>query len=279
MVTAAAALMVGALVTSWIITRTAQSPSGGAPTVTHDRYGYAGTLLDPPIPRPALRLPDTEGRLFDLRNRPVGEVTVVLFGYTNCGDVCPTTVADLAAARRVLRPAARQHVTVVFVTEDPSRDTPTVLRAWLNRFDASILGLIRGNDTTKQVLTELHLPESLRYGAIQPGRHTHRPNEPAREHAHGNDYEVEHSGVVYAFGPKGRTVLYTGGTTPPQYAADFARLLRGQPTGVSTTPGSGGTVGPSQVGRAPSERGARMHPATGHVAGIRRVSLAAGASS
>jgi protein SCO1/2 len=226
-VTVAAALTVGALVTSWIITRTAQSPSGGAATVTHDRYGYAGTLLDPPIPRPALRVPDTEGRLFDLRNRPVGEITVVFFGYTNCEDVCPTTMADLAAARRALPPAARQHVTVVFVTEDPARDTPTVLRAWLNRFDPSIVGLIGGNDTTKQVLTQLHLPESLRYQVTTPARHSHSLDQPPREHGHGDDYELEHSGVVYAFGPKGRTVLYTGGTTPPEYAADFARLLRG----------------------------------------------------
>jgi protein SCO1/2 len=226
MIAAAAVLTVGALMTSWVTTHSAQSPSGGAATVTQDRDGYAGTRLDPPIPRPGLRLPDTAGHAFDLRARPAGEVTVLFFGYTKCDDVCPTTMADLAAARRALPTAVRDHVAIVFVTEDPARDTPIVLRRWLDRFDPAILGLIGGNDTTKQVLSQLHLPASLRYHVTKPAPHTHSPGEPAHEHG-GDDYEVEHSGVVYAFGPKGRTVLYTGGTTPPQYAADFARLVRG----------------------------------------------------
>lgn len=227
MVAAAAVLTVGALVTSLVITRTVQRSSGGTATVTQNRDGYAGTLLHPPIPRPALRLPDTDGRLFDLRTRPSDEVTVLFFGYTNCDDVCPTTMADLAAGRRALPPATRQRVTVVFVTEDPARDTPIVLRRWLDQFDPANVGLIGGNDTTRQVLSQLHLPASLRYEVTKPAPHTHSPSEPAREHAHGDDYEVEHSGVVYAFGPNGRTVLYTGGATPPEYSSDFDRLLGG----------------------------------------------------
>jgi protein SCO1/2 len=227
MVSAAAVFMVGALLTSWVIIQSVQSPRRGAATATQDPDGYAGTLLDPPIPRPALRLPDTDGHRFDLRTRPADEVTVLFFGYVNCDDVCPTTMADLAAARRALPPAARQHVTVVFVTEDPARDTPMVLRRWLDQFDPAIVGLIGGNDTTRQVLSQLHLPQSLRYEVTKPAPHTHSSSQAGHERAHGDDYEVEHSGVVYAFGPNGRTVLYTGGTTPLQYAADFARLLRG----------------------------------------------------
>lgn len=202
------------------------SPSGSTvAAVTADRRGYVGTVLDPPPPRPALRLPDTGGKVFDLRGRPAGEVTVLFFGYTNCDDICPTTMADLATARRALPAVNRRYVTVVFVTEDPARDTPAVLRAWLDRFDPAIVGLIGGNAITRQVLDQLHLPPSLRYQATEPAPHGHTSAEVDHEHRQRGGYEVEHSGVVYAFGPARRTVLYTGGTTPPQYASDFRRML------------------------------------------------------
>ena len=206
---------------------TSDSSAAGAAAVVHgNRSQYAGTFLRV-LARPALTLPDTSGQVFDLRTRPAGEVTVLFFGYTNCDDICPTTMADLAAARRALPAGTRRLVTVVFVTEDPARDTPTVLRAWLDRFDPAIIGLTGGNDSSARVLHQLHLPPSLRYEATASPRHPHTAGE---EHAHtagsGDDYEVEHSGAVYAFAPGGRAVLYTGGTTPPQYASDFTRLLR-----------------------------------------------------
>jgi protein SCO1/2 len=227
MAATAAMFTVGALLTSWIIVSSEQNPSDAAVTSTQDRDGYAGTLLNPPISRPALQLFDTEGRPFDLRTRPADEVTVLFFGYTNCDDVCPTTMADLAAARRALPSADRPRVTIVFVTEDPARDTPVVLRRWLNQFDPAILGLIGGNDITTQVLSQLYLPASSRYEMTKPTAHAYSGDEPAHQDANGDDYEVEHSGAVYAFGPKERAVLYTGGTTVPEYSADFARLLRG----------------------------------------------------
>jgi len=224
---AAASLLIAVtLMTAWALSRPSPSPSGSlAAVVTADRARYVGTLLDPPPARPALRLPDTAGELFDLRARPPGEVTVLFFGYTNCDDICPTTMADLAAARRVLPDRARRHVTVVFITEDPERDTPAVLRPWLDAFDPAIVGLIGGNTSTRQVLDQLHLPASLRYKATEPAPHSHAPGGPDHRHLRRSDYEVEHSGVVYAFGPARRAVLYTGGTTPAQYADDFARLL------------------------------------------------------
>lgn len=219
-------LVAVALMLAWALARPSPPPGSVAEIVTGDHGGYAGTLLAPPPPRPALRLLDTTGSVFDLRARPPGEVTVLFFGYTNCDDICPTTMADLAAARRALPAQARRHVTVVFVTEDPARDTQTVLRAWLDTFDPSIVGLIGGNTSTRQVLDQLHLPPSLRYEATEPAQHTHAPRDADHTHPGESGYEVEHSGVVYAFGPARRALLYTGGTTPPQYAADFARLLR-----------------------------------------------------
>ena len=175
--------------------------------------GYAGTLLsDPPVSRPALVLPDTDGQPYDLQADADG-VTALFFGYTQCPDVCPTTMADLASAKRELPVPDRDRVTVVFVTEDPASDTPVVLRGWLDRFDTDFIGLIGGDASTQQVLEELHLPRTE--GHVDP------PDDPQHE-----DGELEHSGVVYLFGPNDRaTVLHSGGTTVAQYTSDLRRLL------------------------------------------------------
>ena len=179
---------------------------------------YHGTLLDPPLPRPDLTLADTDGKPFSLRDRPDEEVTVLFFGYTHCPDVCPTAMADLAAARRHLPEETRDQVVVAFVTEDPQRDTPAVLREWLDMIDRDFVGLRGGNAQTQEALRELYLPES----APVPSPSTPVVH-PEDGHEHPGDYGIEHASVVYAFGPAG-TVVYTGGFSPQQYAQDFARL-------------------------------------------------------
>jgi protein SCO1/2 len=186
--------------------------------IDHAPAAYHGTLLDPPMERPVLTLRDTDGRPFSFADRPRDEVTVVFFGYTHCPDVCPTTMVDLAAARRQLSPAVREQVTVAFVTEDPERDTPQVLREWLDGFDPDFVGLRGGNEEAKRVLEELYLPESKRIPTPTPA-----VVHPEDGHEHPGDYGLEHAGIVYAFGPAG-TVIYTGGTSSRQYAEDLARL-------------------------------------------------------
>ena len=166
------------------------------------------------MPRPALVLPDTDGEPYNLQADTDG-VTALFFGYTQCPDICPTTMADLAAAKRELPAADQDRVTVVFVTEDPASDTPAVLREWLDRFDEDFIGLIGGDVSTEQVLDALHLPRTE--GHVDP------PDGPPHE-----DGELEHSGVVYLFGPDDRaTVLHSGGTTVAQYVSDLRRLLKG----------------------------------------------------
>jgi protein SCO1/2 len=179
--------------------------------VSDDSSGFTGTLLRPPVPRPALALPDTTTRPFDLRSRPRGELTVLFFGYTHCPDVCPTTMADLAAASRRLPDVVRARTRVVFVTEDPQRDTAPALRSWLDRFDRHFTGLIGGGATTSSVLSELHLPATDRGSPTGRGP--------------GTTGGVEHSGIVYVFGATA-TLLYTGGATPEQYAQDLTRLAK-----------------------------------------------------
>lgn len=184
------------------------SVTGGSGVADVDRApsAFHGTLLDESVGRPDLTLLDTAGRTFSVADRPEAEVTVIFFGYTHCPDVCPTTMADLAVASRQLPPEVREQVTVAFITEDPQRDTPEALRVWLDQFDSSFLGLLGGNEATQSALSELLLPETTRL--------------PDQEEV------VEHSAAVYAFGPGGATVIYTGGTTPDQYAQDFALLAQ-----------------------------------------------------
>ncbi len=209
-------------------TEAAEGPSAAGLTVTGADDGFHGTLLDSPAPRPDLALPTTDGELFDLGDRPTDEVTVLFFGYTHCPDLCPTTMADLARARDMLAQEVRDQVQVVFVTEDPARDTPQLLREWLDRFDPAFTGLVGGNEDTAAALAELYLPETEQV-ADPPGAivHPHDDGEAGDGHSHGN-YGVDHAGTVYAWGPGGWAVIYTGGTTPDQYAEDLRRLA-GEP--------------------------------------------------
>lgn len=183
-----------------------------------------GTDISDVVARPGLALRDTTGAAFDLRARPAGQVTVLFFGYTHCPDVCPTTMADLAAARRALSAADRSRVEVAFVTEDPVRDTAPVLRRWLDRFDPTFLGLLGGGTRTAAVLTQLKSPATTVPATTAPGEDS-----------------VEHGGSVYVF--SGSTVVvYTGGTSPEEYAEDLHALVRagGRPRPELTQQGTGG---------------------------------------
>jgi protein SCO1/2 len=181
-----------------------------------------GTVIDS-LARPSEVLRDTSGRPFSLADRPEDELTVLFFGYTHCPDVCPTTMADLAVARAQLPPKLRNKVTIVFVTEDPERDTNRALRRWLDRYDRSVVGLRGGNRATRAMLKHLYLPATkIRPNPEQPIQHPE--SDDGHHHDHGR-YGVEHASMVYAFGPEARTVVYTGGTRPGEYASDFAKLL------------------------------------------------------
>lgn len=186
--------------------------------------GYAGRLVaDPPMRPASVVLRDTHGRAYPLDRVGQVEVVALFFGFTRCGDVCPTTMADLAAARRSLPASLAQRVEVVFVTVDPRRDTRQVLDRWLDRFDPRFVGL-RGP------LALVHQAEDSLYAAQSSvdrptGGDDHHHSGSSESPSRRDGYEVSHSGSVYVFAPGGRSLLYTGGTTAPEYAADFTRLL------------------------------------------------------
>jgi protein SCO1/2 len=118
----------------------AEGHDHGAPPATvegaEDRY--AGLDLAEPYRRPSFTLTDTDGATYDFRAHTGGKPTLLFFGYTECPDVCPTTMADIAVALRGMDPAVAKQVTVVFVTTDPETDTPAVLGEYLRRFDADL---------------------------------------------------------------------------------------------------------------------------------------------
>jgi protein SCO1 len=112
---------------------------GSAPAeASGPRGDYAGVDLDPPYRKPSFTLTDATGAAYDFTAVTAGRPTLLFFGYTNCPDVCPTTMADIAVALRDVDPALAAQVQVVFVTTDPARDAPAVLGEYLDRFDADL---------------------------------------------------------------------------------------------------------------------------------------------
>ena len=95
---------------------------------------YQGAGLIPPQPRPSFTLTDTAGKPFAFGTTTSGRPTFLYFGYTNCPDICPETMADLRLALTHVPAAIAAKAVVVFVTTDVKRDTSTVIKQWLGNF-------------------------------------------------------------------------------------------------------------------------------------------------
>ncbi len=153
-----------------------------------------------------LALPDVDGKPRTLADF-AGKVTVVFFGYTQCPDVCPTTMAELANVKKQLGDAGRR-VQGVFITVDPERDRPEVLKAYLANFDPSFIAL-RGNAAQ----TEATAKEFKVFYAKVPGKVD-------------GSYTVDHTAGSYVFDTQGRVRLFIRyGSPPSALAADLKTLL------------------------------------------------------
>jgi protein SCO1/2 len=102
-------------------------------------YNYQGSLIEPPIDATDFSLTDQNGDTFTLSDHK-GSVVLLFFGYTNCPDVCPTTLYDFKQIKSNLGDQ-QDEVVFVFVTVDPERDTPDRLKEHLSNFDPSFIGL------------------------------------------------------------------------------------------------------------------------------------------
>src|SRR5450631_4240953 len=137
------AFLVSALLLRMVPRTWAQAPKGTPEPVqaAGAEAGYRGGLVSPPLPKPKFTLTDTSGAAFDFSSKTQGYTTLLFFGYTHCPDMCPLEMLTIAQGFKKIPPAYADRFKVVFVTTDPARDTPQVLRAWLDHFDKRFIGL------------------------------------------------------------------------------------------------------------------------------------------
>ncbi|CAJ60251.1 MULTISPECIES: SCO family protein [Frankia] len=200
-------------------TAVAGGPPSGSGVAATAGGGWHGTVPGVAVPRPSFVLTDTAGHRFDFARATAGRATLLFFGYTHCPDVCPTTMADLAAARQVAGPVTAARVTVVFVTTDPARDTPAVLRHWLAQFDAGFIGLTGTPAQIDAAQRAVGVPVALADPATRASAGTGTGDDrPA--------YLVGHASQVLGIGPDDRIrVRYFADTTVAEYVADLPRLV------------------------------------------------------
>jgi len=152
------------------------------------------------------RLTDHNGQVRTLADFK-GKIVAIFFGYTHCPDVCPTTLSDFAAALQQMGPQA-ERVQVIFVTVDPQRDTPDLLKQFVPAFNPDFLGMFTDADGLKLLAKEykvVYQKTSVK-GA--------------------DDYLIDHSAGTYVYDPQGRLrLLMPYGSGPDAIAQDLKMLL------------------------------------------------------
>ncbi len=170
-----------------------------------------GTVLEPAKPAPDFTLAAHTGQTFTLSQQR-GKVVLLFFGFTNCPDVCPTALSDMAVVMRKLGDDAK-NVQVAFVTLDPERDTPARLAKYMAAFNPTFLGLHGDQAAIAPIMKA--------YGVTAIRREL--PNSALK-------YTIDHSPFIYVIDPAGtwrellqdgipttdmandiRTIMYNGG--------------------------------------------------------------------
>jgi protein SCO1/2 len=153
-----------------------------------------------------LRLTDHTGRVRTLADFK-GKVTVVFFGFTQCPDVCPTTLAELKLVKDKLAKDG-DRLQVLFVSVDPERDTPELLAKYVPAFDPSFLGLYGDAEATARTAKEF----KVFYQKV-PGSSP-------------ESYSVDHTAASYVYDPQGRLRLFVKhGQSADALAHDIRLLL------------------------------------------------------
>lgn len=162
---------------------------------------FSGSVIEPPGPAPDFTLTNQDGHAVSL-SQYQGKYVLLYFGYTNCTNECPATMAMLKQARLQLGTSADQ-VQVLLVTTDPARDTPPAVGTFLARFDPSFIG---ATGTQAQLQ-----PVWAAYGVtVLSGGETH-------------------SSYVYLIDKQGDLRLtYPNLSTPDQVASDLSLLMQGR---------------------------------------------------
>lgn len=180
----------------------------GGITVTAAEPAFKSGVLEPPRAAPDFALKAPDGAEFRL-SRQRGVVVALTFGYTFCPDVCPTTLAELAAVKTKLGGDAKTFA-VVFVTVDPERDGPERLRSYTAAFDRTFTGLTGSAEQLAAVRQAYGVTARKR---IVPGTSA--------------AYLVDHSAFVYVVDAGGRLrLMFPFGTSIEDMAHDIRLIMR-----------------------------------------------------
>lgn len=183
----------------------APEPAQAAP----GKADYHGGLVSPPLPKPKFTLTDTSGTEFDFHAKTQGYVTLLFFGYTHCPDMCPLQMDMIANALRKLPLPTADQFKVVFVTTDPARDTPRVLRMYLDHFDRRFIGLTGSEEAIAAAQVAANLPPAKK-GTLRPD----------------GNYEVGHAAFVLAYTKDNLAhVIYPVGLKPEDWVHDLPILV------------------------------------------------------
>ncbi|MES2424931.1 MAG: SCO family protein [Pseudomonadota bacterium] len=152
-------------------------------------------------------LPDVNGQTRNIKDF-AGKVVVVFFGFTQCPDVCPGTMNELAEIKRQLG-ADGEKLQAVFISVDPERDTPEVLKAYMGNFDPSFVALTASPEKLAAVAKDYKVYYKKAEGKTP------------------TSYSMDHSAGSYVYDTQGRIRLYTRyGTGPQALLADVRALLK-----------------------------------------------------
>jgi protein SCO1 len=153
----------------------------------------------------SLNLPDADGRMRSLADFK-GRVTLVFFGFTQCPDVCPSTLGEIASVKQELGPAGAD-VQAVFVTVDPERDTPEVLKAYVAAFDPGFVALRGSLEQTREAAKHFKV-----FFEQRPGKTP-------------QSYTIDHTAAAFVFDRQGRVRLFTRYGSGPQALKHDLQIL------------------------------------------------------
>jgi protein SCO1 len=171
-----------------------------------DKPAFRGIDLTGADYAQALSLPDQNGRMRSLADFK-GQAVVLFFGYTQCPDVCPTSLLELAQAKRLLG-ADGERLQGLFVSVDPERDTPDIMKAYMASFDPGFLALL----PRREQLPALAKSFKVYYKKVEGQTPT--------------SYTMDHSAGSYIYDTQGRLRVYHRyGSGAEALAADVRQLL------------------------------------------------------
>jgi protein SCO1/2 len=164
-----------------------------------------GVVLETPQPKGTFVLTDTSGDAYDFGERTEGKLALLYFGYTECPDICPVHLAQIAEVLDQNADLAR-NTEVVFVSVDPDRDTFAEIRDFLDHFDTGFVGLTGTHEQLATAQEAVGVP-------------------PARIFGEGDAYTVDHAGWVLAYAPDGVGYsIYPFGTRQSEWSNDLQLL-------------------------------------------------------